>query len=140
MKNSGTDIVGTFDDFALDFGMEASADIIDAVLPESFEEEIKQEISEVLAAFKRRAKDEADAMQKNISTDYWFSVYFASQNQRDIFLRALNLLEKMDADGQYVDGITFAQAVGIEVPNEEITIPKSFRKPKGIDDLVMEID
>lgn len=122
----------------LDFGMDATdTEEGRPVLPESFEQATKEEIGDVLAAFRQRAKEEEAAKKKNVSTDFWFAVYFASQEQRDAFLNAINLLQKMD--DQYIDGMTFAKAIGVDIPAEEIKTPKSFRKPAGIDDLIMDI-
>lgn len=106
-------------------------------MPSSFEDATKGEISEVLAAFKKRAADEAAAKAKNISTEYWFAVYFASQEQRDSFLNAVKLLEKLE--DQYLDGTVLAKKLGISIPNEEIKTPKAFRKPAGIEDLILEL-
>ena len=111
-------------------------------MPASFEQATKEEVSEVLASFRKRAKEEEAQKAKNISTDYWFAVYFASQEQRDRFLSALNLIERLEREGldyQYIDGQTFAEAVGVHLPKEKITTPKAFRRPADIDDLVMEI-
>jgi hypothetical protein len=106
-------------------------------MPSSFEDATKGEISEVLAAFKKRAADEAAAKTKNISTEYWFAVYFASQEQRDSFLNAVKLLEKLE--DQYLDGTVLAKKLGISIPKEDIKIPKAFRKPAGIEDLILEL-
>lgn len=106
-------------------------------LPDSFEEAVKEETSEFLAAFRKRSRDEEAKKAQNISTEYWFAVYFANQEQRDAFLRKVKLLEMLD--DQYIDGQTFADAMGVEIPNVEITTPKAFRSPAGIDDLVMGI-
>lgn len=114
----------------------------DEVMPESFEKATKDEVSEVLAAFRKRAKEEEAQKAKNISTDYWFAVYFASQEQRDQFLSALNLIERLEREGldyQYIDGQTLAETVGVQLVKEKITTPKAFRRPADIDDLVMEI-
>lgn len=114
----------------------------DEVMPESFEKATKDEVSEVLAAFRKRAKEEEAQKAKNISTDYWFAVYFASQEQRDQFLSALNLIERLEREGsdyQYIDGQTLSEALGLQLKKEKITIPKAFRRPADIDDLVMEI-
>ena len=130
MKNS--------EEITLDFSVEPFPETESAVpMPESFEEGTKEEISEVLSAFRQRAKDEEAAKAKNVSTDFWFAVYFASQEQRDVFLRAVNLV--MHLDDQYIDSMTFARAVGVDIPNEEITAPKAFRRPAGIDDLVLDL-
>ena len=107
-------------------------------MPESFEEAAKEEVSEFLLKFKARAKEEAATKERNCSTSYWFATYFASEDQRDDFLRKLDLLDKMEL--QYIDGKTFAKAVGVELTPEEITVPKAFRRPAGIDDLIMQFD
>lgn len=130
MKNSQTD------DLRLDFSIDAPV-ITEPEMPESFEEATKEEISDVLKAFRNMANHEAELKAKNVSTDFWFAVYFASQDQRDTFLRAVKLLEKLE--DQYIDGTTFAKALGVEVPVEEISIPKTFRKPANIDDLILEL-
>lgn len=106
-------------------------------LPESFEDATKEELSDILKAFRKRAKDEAEAKKENVSTDFWFAVYFANQNQRDAFLRAVDLIGKME--DQYIAGDVFAKAVGVEIPTAEINTPKSFRRPANIDDLILEI-
>lgn len=108
-----------------------------APLPDSFEEAVKEETSEFLQAFRKRSKEEELRKQQNISTDYWFAVYFANQDQRDAFLRKVKLLEMLE--DQYIDGQTFADALNIKIPPGEITTPKAFRSPAGIDDLVMDI-
>ena len=124
------------EDINLSFDTEPAV-IIEPEMPESFEEGTKEEISEILTAFRKRAKDEEVQKAKNISTEYWFCAYFASQEQRDAFLSALNLLKELD--GQYLPGDVLAKATGVQIPKEEITIPKSFRRPAGIDDMVLDI-
>ncbi len=119
----------------LDFGIDAP--VVEHEMPESFEEATKEEIGEVLAAFRARSKEEAAQKAKNVSTDFWFAVYFASEDQRNAFLRAVSLLEKMQ--DQYIPGDDFAKALGVKIPSEEITIPKAFRRPANIDDLILEI-
>ena len=42
-------------------------------------------------------------------------------------------------DDQYIAGDDFAKAIGVQIPEEEITIPKAFRKPANIDDLVLDL-
>lgn len=122
------------DDFDFVFSFEEKAD--EAVDQINFEAATKAEISDVLKAFKQRAKDEALAKEQNTSTEYWFAVYFANQEQRDFFLKAIKVLDLLE--DQYIDGMTFAEALKVEVPRLEINTPKSFRRPAGVDDLVME--
>lgn len=120
-------------------GMEVDEKEQDEPMPESFEAATKEEISDVLKAFKKRAKEEAAQKALNISTEFWFAAYFSSQAQRDRFLLALDLLDKMDAEGQYICGDDLAEACNVKLPKEEISIPKAFRKPANIDDLILEM-
>ena len=106
------------------------------VLPASFEKAVKEETSEFLEAFRKRAKEEEERKAQNISTEYWFAVYFANQAQRDVFLKKLKLLELLE--DQYIDGKTFADAVGVKIPDVEIETPKVFRSPANIGDLIMD--
>ncbi len=135
MKNTETE----YDDLTLP-GFDDEATSQD--LPESFEDATGAEISEVLAAFKKRAKEEELQKAKNISTDFWFAVYFASEDQRNRFLQMVGLFEQMERDGadfQYIDGQALSEKLGLDIGKEKITIPKAFRRPADIDDLVMEL-
>ena len=100
-----------------------------------FEKETFNEIDGVVSKFKQRSAAEQAQKEQNISTEYWFAVYFADQAQRDDFLRKVNLLQKLE--DQYIDGETFAKAVGIEIERKRIVTPKGFRKHKGFDNLVI---
>ena len=124
------------DFFPDDLKMDGFGEKEPETLPESFENATKEEISEVLKAFKQRAKEEAEQKAANISTEYWFAVYFASENQRNLFLSAYKLLQKME--DQYISADDFCNALGYPLEKEEINTPKAFRKPAGIDDLIMD--
>lgn len=101
----------------------------------SFEDQTKEEIEEVVSLFKQRAKDEENEKAKNVNTDYWFAVYFADQEQRDEFLKKVNLLGKME--DQYINGETFASALQVPIAKKKIKTPKPFRKNKGFDSLTI---
>ena len=100
------------------------------------EEQAKQEKSELLLAFQKRAKEEEQTRLQNIGTDYWFAVYFANQNDHDKFLQMFELVEKLNS--QYIDGQSFIDALGVNMELSKITPPKPFRKPKGIEDLILD--
>lgn len=100
------------------------------------EEQAKQELSETLLKFKQRAQEEESTRLQNIGTDYWFAVYFANQNDRDRFLQMFDLFQKLNS--QYIDGQSFIDALGVKMELSKITPPKPFRKPKGIEDLILE--
>lgn len=105
-------------------------------LPEDLEGAVKGEMSEALRLFKDRAKKEEEEKKKNTSTDYWFAVYFATQDDRDKFLQVYDLVEKLNS--QYLSGEDLVEALGTQIQLSKITPPKPFRKPKGIEDLILE--
>ena len=110
-------------------------------MPDSFEDAAGKELSEVLKKFKETAKKEAETRDRNTNTDFWLCVYFADQQQRDEFLALYGLLKKLaNGNTQYINGNVFAKAIGAEISEKEIPIPKAFRKPIGIDDLIMDLD
>lgn len=100
------------------------------------EEQAKQEKSELLLAFQKRAKEEEQTRLQNIGTDYWFAVYFANQSDRDKFLQVYDLLDKLNS--QYLSGEDLVEALETQIELSKITPPKPFRKPKGIEDLILE--
>lgn len=100
------------------------------------EEQARQEKSELLLAFQKRAKEEEQTRLQNIGTDYWFAVYFANQNDRDRFLKVYDLLDKLNS--QYLSGEDLVQALETQIELSRITPPKPFRKPKGIEDLILD--
>ncbi len=91
----------------------------------NYETDTEAELSETLRRFKESSKSEENTKEKNASTEYWFATYFASKQQRDLFLTALGLLEKLQ--DQYIDGHSLARAIGVDLLNEPITPPKRFR-------------
>lgn len=96
----------------------------------NFEEETSKEYDELSEKFKARAKDESDKKKQNTSTEYWFCAYFANQFQRDEFLKKIGALN--DLIDQYIPGDVLAEKLGVDIPYQEITIPKSFRVNKDI--------
>jgi hypothetical protein len=102
---------------------------------ESFEHATKEEIEGTVSLFKQRSKDESNLKEKNTSTEFWFAVYFADEEQRNEFLEKAGLLKKME--DQYINGEDFAKAMGIELTKKKIDTPKAFRKNKGFDKLLM---
>lgn len=95
------------------------------VVTGNYENDLKGELSETLRRFKDSASAETNLKSQNTNTEYWFATYFANQEQRDLFLTALGLLDKLK--DQYIDGHSLAEAVGIKLPNDPITPPKRFR-------------
>lgn len=98
------------------------------------EDTANEEVSEALSLFKSRAKGEEAEKQANVSSEYWFAVYFADEEQRNEFLekiKAFSLLQD-----QYINGEALARKLGVEITPKKIKKPKPFRQPKNIGDLI----
>lgn len=98
------------------------------------EDVANEEISETLQAFKTRAKDEAAEKANNTSSEFWFAVYFADEDQRNEFLEKIKAFTLLD--DQYINGEKLAKRLGIDLTPKKIKKPKPFRMPKGITDLI----
>jgi hypothetical protein len=68
------------------------------------------EVSEALAAFKAAADRERDRFAQATSPDFWFGVYFETQEQRDEFLQFLSALDLLEV--QWVNGRKLAARLG----------------------------
>jgi hypothetical protein len=69
--------------------------------------------------------------QKVIDTEYWVALCFESREQKEAFLKAVNLFAQGD---KYLDGRLFAQHCGIEIPNEAPP-----HRERGIDPKLAEL-
>lgn len=70
----------------------------------------EDEISEVLAGFKQRAKNEDARKEGAIDSEFWFCLYFQTREQKDEFLAKIGW---DDIGDKYIDGMEAAEAVGI---------------------------
>lgn len=77
------------------------------------QENAKQELKAIQSAFKRRVQNEKDNILRRFDTEYWIGVCFEDRDQKEAFLKALDLL---DAGDKYVDGRALAHRLGIELP------------------------
>lgn len=83
------------------------------------ETDAQAETSAILSGFQDRAKQEQERFQLATDTEFWFSVYFQSREQKEAFLEALSWLANGD---KYLNGLELAEAMGIRLP--EVTLPK----------------
>lgn len=77
------------------------------------EEQSEAEVSEALAAFKAAADRERDRFATATSPDYWFGIYFETQEQRDEFLTLLKALDLLEV--QWVNGRKLAARLGLDL-------------------------
>jgi hypothetical protein len=78
--------------------------------PKPADEQSEEEVSEALAAFKAAADRERERFAQATSPDYWFGVYFETQEQRDEFLEFLHALDLLEV--QWVNGRKLAARMG----------------------------
>ena len=65
------------------------------------EKDAKEELSEALKSFKKKAKAEHKVFVDNTDSEYWFCVCFQNREQKDEFLRKSNLMPIGD---KYLNG------------------------------------
>lgn len=88
------------------------------------EEAVKQETSAVLEAFKARAKKEQERFALATDTEYWVGLCFQTREQKEVFLRAVGLLQAGD---KYIDGRLLAKRMGVELPDANVPYNVSAR-------------
>jgi len=86
----------------------------------------KQELDTLGQRLREQSKASREWLKLVNDTDYYFTVVFLSQAQRDAFLKATG----WDKYGQFhLDGLALAKALGIELPQVELTPIKE--RPPG---------
>lgn len=110
------------DDITLDLGDDLSLESDDVRLdlndgapaerPKDLEAVAAQEVSDVLRAFKNRAKNEDGRFVDATDSEYWFCVCFQTREQKDEFLKKLGLWEIGD---KYLDGMRVADVLGVKL-------------------------
>lgn len=84
---------------------------------EPAEESSKRELSELEAAFKRRAEAEQERFMLATDSEYWVAICFQSRDQKEQFLRALDLIRHGD---KYLDGWTVAKKLGVQLDRADV--------------------
>lgn len=92
-------------------------------------EDTKAEVDALANEFKNARQKEKDLKEKNTNAAFWFAVYFQDEEQKNEFFEKTGITKQMTA-GQYIDGITFAKQVGIEIVKKEIKPPGKFKSIK----------
>lgn len=77
----------------------------------------KADLDEVQASFRERIKTENSRFQNTTDSEYWFAMCFQSREQKDAFLRAMDLFLIGD---KYLDGVEVARQLGIDIPEANI--------------------
>jgi hypothetical protein len=82
------------------------------------DEQSQEEVSEALAAFKEAADRERERFATATSPDYWFGVYFETQEQRDEFLAFLKANDLLEV--QWVNGRKLAARMGCDLKSARL--------------------
>lgn len=84
------------------------------------------EVLAITKEFKNAREKEKEVKDKNTNTAFWFCVYFQDEEQKNEFFEKIGLT-KTETAGQYIDGITFAKKVGIQIDRKEVKKPGKFK-------------
>lgn len=77
----------------------------------------KADLEEVQKSFRERIKMENERFQNTTDSEYWFAVCFQTREQKEAFLKAMNLFLIGD---KYLDGVEVAKQLGINIPAANI--------------------
>lgn len=80
--------------------------------PPNMEADSAAELSALQEAFKARAKQEAQRFRDVTDSEFWVAVCFQTREDKERFLRALNLIQLGD---KYIDGHKAAQLLGVDL-------------------------
>lgn len=73
----------------------------------------KADLDEVQASFRKRIKMENARFQNTTDSEYWFAMCFQTREQKEAFLKAMDLFLIGD---KYLDGVEVAKKLGIDIP------------------------
>lgn len=99
------------------------------------EEATGREISDVLAAFKQRAKTEQERFEAATDSEFWLGVCFQTRAQKEAFLQGVNMLQHGD---KYIDGEILAKRMGIALPAADVPYNVSAKPDKKLAELVLK--
>lgn len=77
----------------------------------------KADLDAIDEGFRARAKDEAARFRLATDSEYWFCVCFQSREQKEEFLRKMDLI---DIGDKYLDGQLVAGRLGVEISEQDV--------------------
>ena len=86
------------------------------------------ELDAVAKGFRERAKNETNRFALATDSEYWACICFQTREQKDAFLKALNLFNLGD---KYLDGQEVAEVLGIELPEADVPYNTSSKVDKA---------
>lgn len=99
---------------------------IDAIGLEELESDVEKELLAVEKSFRERMSVENKRFRDMCDTEYWFCVCFTSREQKDEFLRSLQL----NPDEKYIDGKELARAVKRPIKTKDLEFARISKTSK----------
>jgi hypothetical protein len=81
------------------------------------EKDSHADLTAVQEGFRKRAKDEGRRFELATDTEYFACLCFQTREQKEIFLKAMNLLQFGD---KYLDGQKVAKELGVDLPPADV--------------------
>ena len=81
------------------------------------EKDAKADLDEVQKSFRERIKTENNRFKNTTDNEYWFAMCFQTREQKEAFLKAMNLFLICD---KYLDGVEVAKQLGINIPEANV--------------------
>jgi hypothetical protein len=100
---------------------------------QDIEQDSLDEVNEVISSFSKRGEDEQKKFKDNVDANYFTVISFNNKEQLDEFLKKIKINVP---DRQYINGLTLAKALGIEITSPSREAPGAFKASKRLKDLV----
>jgi hypothetical protein len=96
--------------------------------------DLLNEMNEFEKAFKESMQREQNMIQEEHDSHYYFCAYFADVAQRDEFLHAINMYDKLEAN--CINGEQLAVALNVPITKKRIRIPNTFVSHKSLSGMI----
>lgn len=94
----------------------------------------KNDLTELQASFRKRMQAENNRLDLTTDSEYWVALCFTAREQKEEFLRKLNLIQFGD---KYLDGERVAKELGVELEEVEMKYQISDKIDKDYQKLAM---
>lgn len=103
---------------------------------EQVESETLDELSEVEKSFRERMVNENKRFRDMCDTEYWVAVCFTSREQKEEFLRSLDL----PIEEKYIDGREMARKINRAIKTPDLKFAKISKPSKALMDRIKRMD
>lgn len=105
-------------------------DMVDFTEPSGdLEKDCLNELNDLQAGFRQRAKQENNRFELATDSEYWFAVCFQTREQKDFFLKEISKISNIYGD-KYINGEELAAALNIKLPDSDVPYNTSCKKDK----------